>query len=87
MEYNDFESLSIKRKKETKCLKNIPINKPIYVIVDFPGVIPYYYVEFQRYDGMKGSYFLQTSGKTGEVFPDDYKLKHTGWSIMYYLFR
>ena len=81
------DNMQVTKRIETRGLDNLRANKPFYVNIDCNGIMPDFIAEFQRADGIKGSFFYVTSGKTGEIEALDYKLMHTMSSVLYYLFR
>ena len=85
----DIKKEKIIIKKCKKCIerKNLNSNIPIYIIASVGEILPEYKVEFKRYDGIEGSFFISESQKSGEFVALDYKLKHTLGSVLFYLFR
>ena len=82
---NEKEIVLGKKREITK--HSIPINTPLYLIIRLSDVQPLYMVEFERADGVKGSFLIEDSGRTGEITRTDYKLEHTFKSKMYYFFK
>ncbi len=83
----DVKKLEILSYGKSITKDHIPAYKPIYMIIDLPETIPTYVVEFIREDGIKGSYEIYSSGRTGEILPDKYVLTHTFSSFCYYFCR
>lgn len=83
----DIDTNNVKKVGVPITKYNIQANRPLYIVIDIPEIIPQYIVEFQRYDGIKGSFYILESGRTGEIVAWGYNLKHTASSISYYLFR
>lgn len=83
----DTLNMSIKSYGKTITVNNISAYDPLYFIIDLPETIPTFVVEFTREDGVKGYYELYASGKTGEIIPLNYRLKHTFVSRCYYFCR
>jgi len=86
IEYDVDKEVILKRGKSIS-LNNIQVNKPIYIIVDLPELVPFHIVEFRRDDGVEGSFMIMTGGRTGEIIPYKYELHHTKESKLYYLVR
>ena len=82
---NDREIVLGKKKEITR--HDIPINTPLYLIIKFVDLYPLFQIEFERADGVKGSFLVEDSGRTGEIVRRDYRLEHTWKSRLYYFFR
>ena len=82
---NEREIVLGKKKEITR--HDIPINTPLYLVIKFVDCQPLFMAEFERADGVKGSFLFEDSGRTGEVVRTNYKLEHTWKSRLYYFFK
>lgn len=83
----DWNNNCFVSKKEVFVIYDVPVNRAIVMRVDIPDIAIRHQVSFQRYDGMKGSFFLARSGKDGSFIPYNYELHHTFSSVMFYIFK
>lgn len=64
---------------------NLDENETLYIRCDLGEVMPKIQFEIERADYTKVTFFLVTSGKTGNILATDYSFKMTIKSFLYYL--
>ena len=59
----------------------------VFLRMSIPEGIPNYRVKIRRFDGTNVTFYVGYNGRCGGMSPIDYKISHTLWSILYYVFQ
>ena len=62
-------------------------NEPLALQIIIPEGIPHHKVIIKRFDYLTVSFNIGYNGRVGGMSPDDYRIRHTVKSILYYLVK
>lgn len=62
-------------------------NSRVFLRMSIPEGIPNYRVKIRRFDGTNVKFYVGYNGRSGGMSPVEYKISHTFWSVLYYIFQ